>query len=143
MIKLVFMSLLMSLVFLTGCNSNKIVEIEITPKGNAMEFATKSFEVKAGQEVKLIMNNTATMAAMKHNVVILNDKSKIQEVGLAALSAENYLPDHPAIIIATPMADAGKITSVTFKAPNKTGEYTYICTFPGHYNLMQGKMIVN
>ena len=54
--KLVFMSLLMSLVFLTGCNSNKIVEIEITPKGNAMEFATKSFEVKAGQEVKLIMN---------------------------------------------------------------------------------------
>lgn len=108
-----------------------------------MEYATKTFEVNSGQKIKLIMNNTATMAAMRHNVVILNDKSKIQEVGLAALSAENYLPDHPAIIIATPMADAGQVTTVTFTAPTQPGEYTYICTFPGHYNLMQGKMIVN
>lgn len=141
--KIILMSILAFMVFLSGCSSDKTVEIEITPQGNAMEYAVKSFEVKAGQEVKITMNNTATMPAMKHNVVILNDSTKIQEVGLAALSAENYLPDHSAIIIATPMADAGQVTSVTFTAPTQAGEYTYICTFPGHYNLMQGKMIVN
>ena len=142
--KNIFLSvLLISLIYISGCSSDKLVEVEVTPQGNLMEYAVKSFEVKAGQEIKLVMNNTATMPAMKHNIVILKDNSKIQEVGLAALSAENYLPEHPAILIATPMADAGQVSSVTFTAPTQPGEYTYICTFPGHYNLMQGKMIVN
>ena len=134
---------LIGLFTLAGCGGDKPVTVEITPKGNAMEYAVKSFEVKAGQNVTLVMKNTATMPAMKHNVVILNDASKIQEIGLAAISAENHLPDHPAIVVATPMADAGQTTSVSFTAPTKPGKYTYICTFPGHYNLMQGTMIVN
>ena len=139
----IFTMLLGVFFLLLGCSGDSLTEIVITPNANLMEYSVKSFNVKAGQQVKLVMKNTATMPAMKHNVVILNDKTKIQEVGLAALSAPNYLPEHPAIITATPMADAGQTTSITFTAPEKPGTYVYICTFPGHYNMMQGTMIVN
>ena len=128
---------------LVACaGSPKEVTITIEPQGNEMKFATTEFKVKANQPVKLIMNNTATLEAMKHNVVILSDESKINEVGQAALSEADYIPEHPAIITATPMADAGSKTEVTFNAPTKPGRYVYICTFPGHYMMMQGEMIV-
>ena len=32
--------------------------------------------------------------------------------------------------------------SLKFTAPSKPGEYPYICTFPGHWRIMQGVMIV-
>ena len=117
-------------------------KVVITPDGNQMKFAVTSFTVKAGQKVKLIMDNTATVPVMKHNVVILSDKTAIQDVGMAAMNDDDYIPDHPSIIAATPMADAGEKTKVTFRAPKTPGEYVYICTFPGHYMMMQGTMIV-
>ena len=136
--------LAITLVFfaLIGCGGPKSVTITIQPDGNKMAYLTKEFTVKAGQEVTLIMDNTATSEVMKHNIVILNDKSKINEVGMAALKAKDYLPEHPAIIVATAMADAGSKSEVTFTAPSESGEYTFICTYPGHYAMMQGVMIV-
>ena len=133
--------LLISLFILVSCGPGT-VSITVYPKGNEMAYSTTEFTVKAGQKVTLVMNNTATMEAMKHNVVILNDESKAEEVGLAALTKSDYIPDHPAIIVATPMADAGQSTSVQFTAPSKPGKYLYICTYPGHYSMMRGTMVV-
>ena len=99
------------------------------------------FTVKAGESIRLVMDNTATIEA-KHNIVVLNDASKITEVGTQALTEADYIPDNPAIIAATPMADAGAQSEVTFTAPSTPGEYVFICTYPGHYMMMKGKMIV-
>ena len=135
------MYLYVCILVLVGCSSPKPVTVTILPDGNKMAYLTKEFRVKPGQEVTVIMNNTATSPAMKHNVLILNDSSKVKEVGQLSMSEPDYIPDHPSIIAATPMADPGVKTEVTFVAPKK-GEYTYICTFPGHYFMMQGTMIV-
>jgi azurin len=35
----------------------------------------------------------------------------------------------------------GESTTIEFEAPEK-GEYTFLCTFPGHFGLMNGKFIV-
>ena len=131
-----------SLALVAACGGPKDIQIEIKPLGIQMKYETTEFQVKAGQKVTLIMNNTASSPAMKHNVVILTDKDAVQEIGTAAITAKNHLPDHPAIYAATPLADAGKTTSVTFTAPKEKGSYLYICTFPGHYMMMQGTMIV-
>jgi azurin len=130
------------MMFITACGGDKTATISIKPVGNEMKFDTTRFEVKAGQEVRLIMDNIATIDMMKHNIVILNDSDAISAVGQAAVSAPGYLPDHPAIVAATPMADAGQKTEVTFNAPKTPGEYPFICTFPGHYLMMQGIMVV-
>ena len=127
---------------LSGCFSNTVKTVIIQPNGNQMEYMTQAFTVKPSETIRLIMDNTATIEVMKHNIVILNDASKVNEIGILALSAPNYLPDHPAIIAATPLANIGSQTEVTFTAPNKPGQYTYICTYPGHYTLMKGIMIV-
>ena len=136
-----FISILL-LFTISGCFGPKSATITIQPDGNKMAYLQTEFTVEANQEVTIIMDNVATVEVMKHNVVILNDESKVNEVGLQALSEPDYLPDNPAIIAATAMANAGAQTQVTFTAPSKPGKYVYICTYPGHYSMMKGVMIV-
>ena len=33
-------------------------------------------------------------------------------------------------------------TSLRFMAPTEPGEYPYICSFPGHWTIMKGVMVV-
>jgi plastocyanin len=41
------------------------------------------------------------------------------------------------------MLGGGETGSVTFKIPEKKGEYEYVCTFRAHYQAgMKGKLIV-
>ena len=51
-----------------------------------------------------------------------------------------YLPDN-GYIVATDLIGGGEQTTITFTAPS-SGEYDFICSFPGHYGLMQGRLIV-
>ena len=64
------------------------------------------------------------------------------EAGVAAGEAEEYVPDDSAVLASTPMADPGEKVSVTFTVPDETGDYGYVCTFPGHYVSMYGTMKV-
>jgi len=107
-----------------------------------MKYNITQFEVKAGQEVTLIMNNTATSPVMKHNIVVLASDKHITEIGIAAITAPNNIPEHKDILAYTPIADIGESQKVTFMAPEKKGKYPYLCTYPGHYVLMRGVMIV-
>ena len=63
---------------------------------------------------------------MKHNIVVLNDASKIDEVGTAALKAENNVPDHPSIIAASDMIGPGESTELVVNIPNEPGIYPYM-----------------
>ena len=127
-------------VVLAGCGGPKV--ITISSVGNEMKYDITSFTVKSGEKVRLVMDNKATLPIMKHNIVILKSKDAIDRVGQASVLAKDHLPNDGAIIIATPMADAGQVTEVEFKAPMQPGRYPYICTFPGHYMMMHGVMIV-
>ncbi len=92
------------------------------------------------------MDNIATLEAMQHNIVILAPGADVNEVGVAAMQAgpdNDYVPEgDERILFYTAMAKPGEQTVVEFTAPEEPGEYTYICTFPGHYSLMQGIMRV-
>lgn len=118
--------------------------ITLTPEGNKMLFAQTEFTVQPGQKVTIVFENTASSPAMQHNVVVLNsnDEETTKRIGQAAPNASNYVPDDPAVIAATDIAKPGETTEVTFTAPESPGEYTYVCTYPGHYASMQGTMIV-
>lgn len=138
--KYIYLALTCVFVLMAGCGGPKVVTI--SPVGNEMKYDVTSFTVKAGQTVRLVMDNKATLPIMKHNVVILRNQDAVDRVGQEALTAEDHLPIDEAIIAATPIADAGQVTEVEFTAPEKAGQYPYICTFPGHYMVMRGVMIV-
>ncbi len=120
------------------------VEVVIRSVGNELRFDTTAFSVKAGQEVRLVFKNDATVQGLAHNVVILTDAEAIDRVGTAALSAaaNDYIPEDEAILFYTPLAQPGETVEVTFTAPSEPGEYPFICSFPGHYVLMRGVMKV-
>lgn len=122
--------------------------VTIEPQGNQMKYKQTEFTVAPGATIKLVFDNTATAPSMQHNVVVLSKTPsddifrRVGEGGMQAGSANEYVPDDPAILAATDMSQPGETVSVTFTAPEETGDYGYLCTFPGHWATMQGTMHV-
>lgn len=123
-------------------------ELTIEPRGNQMEFEQTEFTVRPGETVRLIFDNTATSPSMVHNVVILNtdDEAAVEQVGMEGQSAgmdAEYIPeDDSAVLAHSPVAQPGETVEFVFTAPEEPGNYTYLCTYPGHWATMQGTMIV-
>ena len=113
---------------------------------NALQFAPRELRVKAGQPVRLIFENPDLMP---HNLLVLAPGSA-EEIGTLADQmataadslAKNYLPDSPKILHATPLVQPNQRHELTFTAPEKPGAYPFICTFPGHWRIMQGLLLV-
>jgi azurin len=127
-----------------GAGSGPIV-IEIASKGEELVFDKTELRVSAGQVVTLRFKNTS--AVQQHNWILIKggdaEAAAIANAGLTAGPAANYLPaDKSNIIAASPLANGNETVEVTFTAP-APGTYLYICTVPGHYPLMQGKLVVN
>ncbi|GAB3332651.1 azurin [Larkinella ripae] len=114
---------------------------------DAMQFDKKEFKVKAGQKVKLTLKHTGKYAkqAMGHNFVLLKSGVNIADFSSKANLArdDEYIPKSEAanIIAHTKLLGGGESDTIEFTAPKK-GTYPFICSFPGHYGLMQGKFIV-
>ena len=111
-----------------------------------MQFNKKEFRVKAGQTVRLTLTHVGEMPenVMGHNWVLLEKGTDINEFGQKAVSAaeNDYIPENTDQVIAhTELVGGGETTTVEFTAP-AAGTYDFICSFPGHYAIMQGKFIV-
>jgi len=119
--------------------------VTIHPEGNQLSYEETEFTVSAGQTVELTFENTASAPRLKHNVVVLNERpteNLFRRVGQAALQGDDFVPDDPAVLAGTALADPGETVSVTFTAPEEAGDYGYVCTFTGHWSTMQGTMRV-
>lgn len=122
-------------------------EIEVKVTGNdLMQYNVKVIRVKEGQKVTIVLQHIGKMAAniMGHNVVVLKQGMDIPTFASEASAAKDtdYIPNGGKDVIAhTKMIGGGETTSVTFDAPAK-GAYDFICSFPGHSGIMQGKFIV-
>ena len=124
---------------------------KITITGNdKMQFDIKEFTVKPGEKVELTFKNVGELPklAMGHNLVILKEgvrplKFGQKIMGLGA-SATNPLPKESLVdvIVATKLLGPGESDVITFTAPKKAGLYQYPCSFPGHYAIMRGVMVV-
>lgn len=140
-VKTYFLMIAMAVIMVScGDSFDQIIEIESL--GNQMKYNV--IQIKANPNTKILIKfyNNANMDIMKHNIIVLNDESKIDEVGEAALKAPNNVPNHPSIIAASDLIGPGESTELVVNIPNKPGIYPYICTFPGHYQVMRGEIIV-
>jgi len=87
---------------------------------------------------------------MPHNLVLVKPKGR-EKIGLAAaamkpdeLDAEGrlYVPSSSEILAASKMLQAGQRESLKLTAPSDEGQCEYLCTFPGHYQVMWGRLFV-
>ena len=111
-----------------------------------MRFDKNEIRVKAGEKVTLTLRHTGKqpVEVMGHNFVLLTQGTDIPTfAGEAASARDNdYIPeDTEAVIVHTKLLGGGQEDTITFDAP-EPGTYDFICSFPGHYSLMQGKFIV-
>jgi plastocyanin len=111
-----------------------------------MQFSPVELRVKAGQPVRIIFENPDLM---QHNLLIIAPGT-IDEIGeLADQMAtapdgmvKQYVPASPKVLHATPLVEPRGRFELQFTAPTQPGRYPYVCTFPGHWRMMRGVLIV-
>jgi glucose/arabinose dehydrogenase/azurin len=109
-----------------------------------LKFDIENFTVKPGTRIKLVFSNSDDM---QHNVVFVTPGSG-DEVGKKALKLGldgpklDYVPASPSVLFHTKLLQPRTTETIYFTAPSRPAEYPYICTYPGHYLIMRGKMIV-
>ena len=95
----------------------------------------KSFEKKFAHDEELKFK-----VAAKRNKYLGQWAS--QKLGYDAEKEKEYIPDGGnQVIVHTKLIGGGESDTITFDAPEK-GTYEFICSFPGHYMSMKGKLII-
>ncbi len=121
----------------------------VTIAGNdQMQFDKTSIPIAADcTEVELTLKHSGKLpvTAMGHNWVLTKtaDFQPVATAGTSAGPATSYVPkDDKRVIAHTKLVGGGESTTIKFptSALTKGGDYTFFCSFPGHWSLMKGKL---
>lgn len=145
-------------ILLTACNDddskkklqvidpkNPVQEITIKAQGNTMDdmkFDVTLIETHPRTTLRITLVNESQDESMRHNFVLVNN-NRAEAVAKQAVDCAqtDYVPVNDDVIVNTGLTHPGEISSVSFTSPEK-GSYEYICTYPGHWAKMRGKLIV-
>lgn len=105
-----------------------------------LKFDVETITLKAGSKIKLTFTNNDDM---QHNFVLTapNAATQVGEMAVKlGIDGErlNYIPATPQVLVYTLLLQPGKSDVIYFTAPDKPGEYQYLCSYPGHYIIMRG-----
>lgn len=114
--------------------------------GKNLTFATPTLRVKAGEAVRLTFRNPDVVP---HNWVLVKP-GMLRTVGEMAnrliadpeAVARNYVPKAREVLVYTDIVPPQGKSDIHFRAPKERGRYPFLCTFPGHWMVMNGELIV-
>jgi uncharacterized cupredoxin-like copper-binding protein len=114
--------------------------VTIRTSGSNLSFEPDAVSLKTGTRVRIQYVNDGVLP---HNFVLLRSEDDLDDLGAAAYEAEatGFVPldEKDKLIAYTALAAPGMTVTVTFVVP-EPGEYTFVCLFPGHYNVMLGTL---
>jgi azurin len=122
-------------------------EITITAN-DSMQFSVKEITAAPGEKLRFTLNNIGKIpkTAMGHNWVLLKPMTPDAFNTLAMSCAGNapeFLPKNKAAVLAhTKILGGGESDTIEFTAPATPGKYPFFCSFPGHFGMMKGNLIV-
>lgn len=132
-----------------GAGGSREVRTVRLTADDTVQFSQLTIDAEGGEKLRVELTNTGTRPreSMAHNWVLLRPapEGEITAFGLAAAaSPPTYLPAErrSQIVVATRMLGPGESDAVEFTVPQDPGDYPYVCTFPGHFALMKGWLIV-
>ncbi len=109
-----------------------------------MSYDVKELAVKAGKTIKLTFANPDVMS---HNILLVqpgmadDGAAKALAVGAQGFDKQ-WIPESADIIWASKLLDHSKDQVIEFTAPEKAGDYPYVCSLPGHHVVMRGVLKV-
>jgi putative membrane-bound dehydrogenase-like protein len=122
------------------------ITFNINTVNQKMAYDKTILKAKAGQTIEINLNNPDQMP---HNLVLIKPGStelfgEMVDALLKNPKAEamGYVPKSRYVLGATEMVQPNESSSFIVKLPNIPGTYPFICTFPGHWRMMQGVIIV-
>ena len=112
-----------------------------------MRYDTPRLVVEAGKPFQIILENTDFMP---HNLVVVAPGAR-KKVGEATMkmrpdqldgSGRAFVPSGREILGATRLLEPAQREVLKMTAPNREGDYEYVCTYPGHWEMMWGTLVV-
>jgi azurin len=117
--------------------------------GDNMKFEPAAITAAPGESITVVIKHVGQMpkVAMGHNFVLLkkaSDAKGVVDQCASARDAEFIAPAvKPQLLAYTKLVGPGETAEVTFTAPKQAGQYSFICTFPGHFAMgMKGTLTV-
>ena len=112
----------------------------------AMKYDVTEVKAVPNEVIRFTLENPDTM---QHNLLVTLP-GKLSEVGVAGDKmgetavgkARQFVPDLPSVIAAMGLVDPGATGTLHWAVPSKPGTYPYVCTYPGHWRMMNGKVKV-
>lgn len=134
------LTLLLTILFINAgfSQSNGVRTITVTGQDN-MQFSQTLIEAEPGETIQIVFEVKSNMPpqAMSHNMAIVDLDVNVEEFVLASMGEpgnEYIAPSYEEqVIAATEMIGGGETSTIEFTVPENPGDYTYVCTFPGHY----------
>lgn len=121
--------------------------IAIKSVPGAMKYDVTEVRAAPGEVLEFVMENPDSM---QHNLLI-TAPGKMPEVGVACDKmgetlegkGRQFVPDLPSVLAAMGLVDPGKSGRLFWVVPDKSGTYPFVCTYPGHWRTMNGKIKVS
>jgi azurin len=114
--------------------------------GKNLSYSMRSFSVRAGEPLALTFVNPDVVP---HNWVLLKPGTLFtvgelvnKIIAEPDAAARHYIPRTGDVLVYTDIVGPQDQFAISFRAPSSPGRYPYLCTFPGHWMVMNGEMIV-
>jgi uncharacterized cupredoxin-like copper-binding protein len=124
--------------------SADLLRVQAVP--GKLQFAPARLRVSGGKRLKMRFENPDLM---QHNLVIVAPGSA-EETGLLAdqLATKpdgprrGFVPESVKVLLASPLLNPGQHADLEWEVPRVPGVYPFLCTFPGHWRVMRGEIVV-
>ncbi|MBX3252747.1 MAG: ThuA domain-containing protein [Chitinophagaceae bacterium] len=111
-----------------------------------MKYDKPQLTAKAGTVLEIVFTNNDFM---QHNLLVLKPGSMDKAGAAADRLAQvpegvsmQYVPDIPEVLFYTPLVNPDTKFSLKFRVPDIPGRYPFICSYPGHWRIMNGILTV-
>ncbi|GAA5136998.1 hypothetical protein GCM10023213_12980 [Prosthecobacter algae] len=111
-----------------------------------LQYVQKQLTAKAGEKLTLTFKNPDVvphnwLLAKPGSLQKLGDQVNLMITDPKGL-AKHYVPDSQDVLVYTDMTNPKEQFTIHFEAPKEKGDYPYLCTFPGHWMVMNGVLKV-
>lgn len=128
-----------------GFKADKIFNLNTVPQ--EMAYDDTLLYAMAGDKIEIRLNN---VDEMPHNMVLIQ-KGSLEAFGKIVdeflkdpdVAKFQYVPKSRYVLGATDMLDPQENGVIRIAVPSEPGIYPFICTFPGHWRVMQGELHVS
>ena len=126
-------------------DADRIREVRIRCTGH-LTFDTPSFRASPNEILRIVLVNPDVVP---HNWALVRPGAlaAVGELTNRLIAdpdavSRHYVPDSPDVVAYTDIVPPGEEFAITIRVPAAPGRYPYLCTFPGHWPVMNGEMIV-